>query len=182
VLVTQHALEPGPEPAPAVVRAVTVGWSRALAGVKHTSWLAASEALRHARTAGADTALLTRPDPAGHAADDLVLEGATANLLLVDTAGAVVTPPADGSLLPGITRATVLDLTRASGLVVEERHVRRAEVSRAAEALLTSSLRGVTALTHVDGVAVGDGTAGEVTTRLAALWEAEATRRTAGGG
>ena len=46
-------------------------------------------------------------------ADGHVLEGAWANLFIVE-AGRHVTPPADGRLLPGITRAHVIELTRAA--------------------------------------------------------------------
>ncbi|MFP5308317.1 MAG: aminotransferase class IV [Actinomycetes bacterium] len=181
VLVTQHALAP----APAVVRAVTVGWSRTLAHVKHTSWLAASEALRRARAGGADTAVLTRPDPGGDHARDLLLEGATANLVLVDAAGRLCTPPDDGAVLPGVTRAAVLDLARREGREVVERPVTRADLHAATEALLTSSLRGVVALSHLDDVPVG-GTGGTeapgpVTRTLRDAWAGEAARRAAAG-
>ena len=47
-------------------------------------------------------------------------------------AGKVVTPALNGSILPGVTRATCLDLCRAWGLEVEERRVSVDELVAAA--------------------------------------------------
>lgn len=53
--------------------------------------------------------------------DGALLEAAWANLLLVTADGALVTPPLDGRILPGVTRARTLERARALDLAVRER-------------------------------------------------------------
>jgi para-aminobenzoate synthetase / 4-amino-4-deoxychorismate lyase len=95
-------------------------------------------------------------------ADGTVLEASRANVFLV-SGGVLVTPAADGRLLPGVTRRRVLALARAAGIPVAERGVGHAELLAADEVFLTGSVRGVEPLR-----------AGPVTERLAArlreLW------------
>jgi para-aminobenzoate synthetase/4-amino-4-deoxychorismate lyase len=84
---------------------------------------------------GGPVALLV--DGAGPDAD--VLEASWANVWLLD-GERLITPPCDGRILPGVTRARVLELAGALGLVVEERPI---SLSRAGAAplMLTSSLQ-----------------------------------------
>ncbi len=70
--------------------------------------------------------------------DGLVLEAAWANVLAILDDGTTVTPPLDGRILPGTTRARVV---AAGG--VHERPLALAELLAAREVLLTSALRGV---------------------------------------
>ena len=74
--------------------------------------------------------------------DGALLEAAWANLLLVTADGALVTPPLDGRILPGVTRARTLERARALDLAVRERPCTLADLGAAAEVLLTSSLAG----------------------------------------
>ena len=53
-----------------------------------------------------------------------VTEGTTSNLFIVER-GAVLTPPADGTVLGGVTRDLVLRLARRAGFVVREERCRR---------------------------------------------------------
>jgi para-aminobenzoate synthetase/4-amino-4-deoxychorismate lyase len=87
---------------------------------------------------------LDRPqDPAWLAVDldGSVLEAAWANVWVEDSGGALLTPPADGRILPGITRARLLV---APGLPVREAPLTLADLERARAILLTSSVRLVT--------------------------------------
>ena len=72
--------------------------------------------------------------------DGQVLEGAWANVLIVGDNGVLVTPPLDGRILPGVTRARVLQRARAQGIAVAERPLGLDELRAAREVLLTSSL------------------------------------------
>ena len=108
-----------------------------------------------AAAAGADEAV--RLDADGH-----VAECATANIFVV-RGGEVVTPPLDG-ILPGITRACVLASCGANGVVCQERTVSRDELRSADEIFVTSAVRGVVAVTRLDGEARA---AGPITERLA---------------
>lgn len=95
---------------------------------------------RDRRLVERDRAGATAPTPLLVDADGSVLEAGWANVWLLD-GDELITPPADGRILPGVTRARLLEL--ASGLSLRAREepipLQRA---RAAPALfLTSSLR-----------------------------------------
>jgi para-aminobenzoate synthetase/4-amino-4-deoxychorismate lyase len=68
-----------------------------------------------------------------------VLEAAWANVWIEDGDGALLTPPADGRILPGVTRASLLALPAA-----REAALTLADLGRARAILLTSSVRLVT--------------------------------------
>ena len=68
-----------------------------------------ARALREAKAAGFDNAVILDPDGD-------VAEFATANLFFVDADGAVVTPAANGTFLAGITRARVIRLFEQEGV------------------------------------------------------------------
>ncbi len=133
---------------------------RPLAAWKATSYLVSLTATREARRHGASDALLC--DAAGHP-----LEAATANLFAV-RGNTLVTAPVSAEVLPGITRAAVVELAAALGLVVDQRVMSRSELATAAEALLTSAVRGVQPLVAVQGRPIGDGMPGPITRGLAA--------------
>jgi para-aminobenzoate synthetase/4-amino-4-deoxychorismate lyase len=82
-------------------------------------------------------------------ADEHVLETSRGNIFLVDDSG-LVTPPLGDGLLPGVTRAAVLDLARDEGWLVDLRPIPLAEL-RSSAAFWTSSLSGAVAITRVDG-------------------------------
>lgn len=104
-----------------------------------------------------------------------MLEGATSNLFIV-SGGKVMTPSLDLPLLPGITRAAVLELASAHGVPAEERTLSRVDLRRAGEAFLTNAVAGVLPLTSVDRSAIGTGGVGPVTARLAAAYRTAAAR------
>jgi para-aminobenzoate synthetase/4-amino-4-deoxychorismate lyase len=84
---------------------------------------------------------------------DEVLEAAWANVFAVRR-GTVFTPPLDGRILPGVTRATVLERARTCGLGVEERVITIAELTEAEEVFLTNSIRGMEIVSRVADVAL----------------------------
>jgi branched-chain amino acid aminotransferase len=122
-------------------------------------------ALHQAHDQGADDAILCN-------ADGEVAEGSTSNLFLV-IEGRVHTPSLASGLLAGITRDLVIRLLETRlALQTVERTVLVDELTRADELFLTSSIRGVMPVTKLDGVAVGDGTAGPLTRRVIDVYEA----------
>ncbi len=147
---------------PPTATAVTTDLRREVAGTKHTSYLVSVLAQQQAAAAGCTDGLLTTPDGAP-------LEAATANLLVV-VGRTLCTPARDDAILVGVTRDAVLELARDDGIAVATHPVTAEQLHGAAEALLTSSVRGVRAVTSVDGHALGDGTPGPLTRRLAAAY------------
>ena len=96
-----------------------------------------------------------------------VEEGSSCNLFFVLGDGRLVTPALGDTILPGITRRTVLELAAEEGMTVEERPVAVEEVlDDAVEAFGTGTAAGVThfsSLRHGDSERVfGDGAIGPV--------------------
>ena len=88
--------------------------------------------------------LLTEPD-------GTLLETGRANVFLV-LDGVVLTPAADGRILPGVMRARVVAALRASGREVRERDITLAEAARATEVFVTNALRGARPVGRIAGV------------------------------
>jgi branched-subunit amino acid aminotransferase/4-amino-4-deoxychorismate lyase len=80
-----------------------------------------------------------------------VLEAAWANVFAIRR-GALFTPPLDGRILPGVTRATVIELARAADVEVVEGILILEELQSAEGVFLTNSLRGIEAVGSIDGV------------------------------
>ena len=110
--------------------------------------------------AGVDDALML--DQQG-----FVAETNATNIFIVK-GGVLVTPTAD-ACLPGITRQIVLELAGDDGLQVTERNVSLSEVYTAAEVFTTGTLGELAPVLEVDGRAIGDGSIGPITSRLAEL-------------
>jgi D-alanine transaminase len=95
-----------------------------------------------------------------------ITEGASSNAWIVTADGTLVTRHLDQEILPGITRATVMDIAKAEGLKIEERAFTRAEAFNAKEAFITSATNTVMPVVSVDGKAIGDGRPGPLARRL----------------
>ena len=96
-----------------------------------------------------------------------VEEGSSCNLFFVLGDGRLVTPELGDTILPGITRRTIIELAQEEGISVEERPVSVEEVlDDAVEAFGTGTAAGVTyfsSLRHNDNERVfGDGEMGPV--------------------
>ena len=166
-------VKPFPEP-PA--RTFTEGIKVALVGVRRNhpaalnpmiksnnlinNALAMQEALR----SGADEALMCN-----QAGD--VVECSQSNFFIVKDRR-VITPPLEAGLLPGITRAFVLELAREAGFEAVEEPVSVADVRAADEAFITGTTREVTPVVSVDAHPVGAGRPGAVSQQLLATFRA----------
>jgi D-alanine transaminase len=170
---------PAPESPPTLVvlaRAQRRGWSAELAetgiavkttpdnrwarcDIKTVMLLPAVLAKDEARRAGAREAWFI--DAAGN-----VTEGASSNAWIVTADGALVTHPLDNHILPGVTRATVMNVAKAEGMKIEERTFSKDEALKAREAFVTSATNIVMPVVKLDGAAIGDGRPGPLAQRL----------------
>lgn len=100
--------------------------------------------------------------------DGFVTEGSSSNAWIVSKAGAIVTRPAAGGILKGITREVALEVAAQQGLKIEERKFTVAEALAAREAFLTSATQVVMPVVRIDGSRVGDGRPGAVARALRA--------------
>jgi branched-chain amino acid aminotransferase len=97
--------------------------------------------------------------------DGLLSEGSGQNVFLVHR-GVIYTTPANGTLLPGITRDSIIRLARDAGLEVREQMLPREMLYSVDEVFLTGTASEVTPVRSVDKIVVGAGKAGEVTKQL----------------
>lgn len=142
----------------ALVRASRPTDDTRAAGAKASNYLANLLALHEARERGAYEALIV-------GCDGSVIEGASSNVFLVKD-GLLLTPPVSAGLLPGITRATVLEAARALGIGAREATMRQEDLYGADEVFITSTLREVVPVVTVDWRKVGSGHPGPTTKRL----------------
>lgn len=98
-------------------------------------------------------------------------EGSSSNIFFVLRGPTLVTPSLEDTILPGITRATLIQLAREHGVRTEERRVSVDEVfAEGVECFVSGTAAGVTyfeSLTHEGRTKVfGDGRMGEISRRL----------------
>jgi branched-chain amino acid aminotransferase len=92
-------------------------------------------------------------------------EGSGENLFAVRD-GILHTPPLSSSLLPGITRASIIQLAKEAGHEVKELNLPREMVYVADELFFTGTAAEVTPIRSVDKIKVADGKPGPVTMKL----------------
>lgn len=119
-----------------------------LGGVKSTSYAVNMAAIRTARAAGAEDAVLV-------SADGQVLEGPTSTVVLA-VRGTLVTPPLEVGILPGTTAAALFRAAAAAGVPTETRPVTVEELRGADAAWLASSVRLLVRLRSLDGQPYAD--------------------------
>ena len=121
-------------------------------GIYLNSMLAVNEANR----AGYDEAILLTDD-------GFVADGSGENVFIVKD-GTLATPPLSTSILPGITRATLIEIAQDLGYTVEERNLIRTDLYLADEIFMTGTAAEVTPIRSVDDQLVGP--PGEITLKL----------------
>lgn len=94
-----------------------------------------------------------------------VSEGSGENIFLVYD-GVVHTPPLSSSILPGITRATVIQLLKDLNIPVLEDTIPREMLYIADEVFFTGSAAEITPIRSIDKITVGTGKRGPITKRL----------------
>ncbi|MEA2031258.1 MAG: branched-chain amino acid transaminase [candidate division Zixibacteria bacterium] len=112
------------------------------------------EAIRHGYVEG--IAL----DTQGH-----VSEGSGENVFLVRD-GVLITPTFAASVLPGITRSSIITLAEDMGIKVIEQNIPREALYLADEVFFTGSAAEVTPISSIDDIKIGKGKRGPITTKL----------------
>jgi branched-chain amino acid aminotransferase len=112
-------------------------------GIYLNSMLAVTEANR----AGYDEAILLT-------ADGYIADGSGENVFIVKN-GTVATPPLATSILPGITRDSVIQILQDLGYSVEERNLIRSDLITADEVFMTGTAAEVTPIRSIDDHEIG---------------------------
>jgi branched-chain amino acid aminotransferase len=129
-----------------------------LAGHKTTSYFPRLVALRDAQDKQCGEALWFTPD-------NLLAEGCMTSVFLVKD-GTVLTPPLDTPILPGVTRAVVIELAGEKSIPCEQRPCTIDDLLKADEVFLTNAVMEVMPVTRIERHVVGEQKTGPVTRLL----------------
>ncbi len=94
-----------------------------------------------------------------------VSEASGENIFMIKN-GAIYTPSSGSSILPGITRHSVITLARDLGFTVTQRAIPRESLYIADEVFFTGSAAEITPIAEIDHIPIGNGTRGPVTKQL----------------
>lgn len=137
------------------IRLITSRLQRETPEAKTSNYTSAIRALKEAARLGADDALFV--NERGH------VQEATRSNFFIFHGDTLVTPGAE--VLPGITRAVVLELARGR-FAIEERPILLEELALADEAFTTSSSKEISPVVQIDEQIIGHGKPGPRTTEL----------------
>ena len=122
------------------------------------SYLAYTEA----REAGYDEAILVDEN-------QNLAEASASNVFII--MGTTLITPKTTAALPGITRSTIIDIARSSGLSVEVRDIHIEEAGLADHAFLTGTACEVVPIARINGKSFGNRSGVDITRALAALYQ-----------
>ncbi|QPC43197.1 D-amino-acid transaminase [Kaustia mangrovi] len=142
-----------------IVSVPEIRWQRR--DIKSIALLAQCLGKQQAKEAGAYEAWMVE--------DGMVTEGTSSSAYIVKD-GVVITRPLSNSILPGVTRRTLLALAAERQIRIEERLFSIDEAYKADEAFMTSASSFVLPIVEIDGRKVGAGAPGEITTALRRLY------------
>ena len=129
--------------------------------IKSGNYLNSILAMLEVKEAGADDAILLNPQ-------GLVTEATTSSVFAV-VDGVVVTPPLSAGILDGITRRHLIEALRDARQPVAELNLTDADLKRASELFLTSTLKEVLPIRTLDGAPTPVAAPGPITRRCADL-------------
>lgn len=132
--------------------------------IKSSDYLVPILARFDAINAGADEAIML--DTQGY-----ISEGCGDNIFVVKN-GNLYTPPV-WQALEGITRETVIEMSKREGIIVHETQLTIYDVYTADEVFIVGSGAGIVSVTEVDNIVISGGMTGKVTRRIAKLYKEE---------
>lgn len=145
------------------IRAITIPdirWQHC--DIKSLNLLANVLARQQAVTHNAVEAILVR--------DGYAMEGAASNLFIVKN-GVIITPPANQSILGGITRDAILELAAKHHFPCVETMIPQSLLENADEIWITSSAREITPVLYLNNTVVGSGKPGPVWYKMIELFQ-----------
>ena len=138
--------------------------------IKSNNLLNNALAMQEALKGGADEALMC--NQAGE-----IVECSQSNFFIVRE-GQVLTPPLSAGLLPGITRAFVMELAAELAIPTREERLTPEDLKSADEAFITGTTREVTPVVFVDRAPIGGGKPGPISRQLLDLFRRRADELT----
>jgi len=98
-----------------------------------------------------------------------VSEGSAMNIFMVRR-GVLITPPVSDDILEGITRRSIMEMAKQSGIEVEERSIDRTELYAADELFFTGTGAQISWIESVDRRTIGTGKRGPISAMLQDLF------------
>lgn len=146
-----------------------------VATLKSVNHLASVMARMEASADGLDEALILNDD-------GYIAEGGGCNVFFVESA-ALLTPPLDSGILPGVTREVILELAAGLRIGVKEVDINPEALGGFDEAFVTNAMIEIMPVTEVrkaDGhrVTIGSGKPGKITRRLVQAYREKVERET----
>jgi D-alanine transaminase len=135
-------------------------WARR--DLKTTQLLSQALAYRTAQDEGSFTAIMHE--------DGIITEAASANVWIVNADGHLVTRHLSPSILPGITRASAVDMILRQGVEIKEEAFNLEALHDAQEVFTTSAGALIAPITKIDNLPVSDGLPGPVTRQVQKLY------------
>jgi branched-chain amino acid aminotransferase len=161
-IIMQHSMPAMPTALyPVGIKLMLYRHVREVPEVKSTNYLTAIRIRNDLKKAGAPEVL--------YHDGKVVSESARSNFFILTKQGVLVTPV--NNTLMGITRKQVIKLAGIAGITVEERDISLEELSEAAEAFITSTIKGVLPVVQIDDINIGNGKPGTHTERLRIAFE-----------
>ncbi|MFZ1985515.1 MAG: D-amino acid aminotransferase [Desulfatitalea sp.] len=148
----------------AAITVTDIRWGRC--DIKTVQLLPNVLAKQQALEAGMQDAIFVSPE-------GIVREGTASNLFIYG-GGRLQTHPLTPHILPGITRAVLIDICREIGVAVQEHFFDRAALMAADEVFLTGTVSEVLSVRQIDGQTIGAGRPGPMAQRLRTHLEARA--------
>lgn len=139
-----------------VISCEDIRWRRR--DIKTTSLIPACMAKNIARKRGADDVWFIE--------DGYVTEGGSSNAYIITQEDKLVTRPLSKSILHGITRAFLMQLSRKMGVDIEERTFTIEEAYAAKEAFISSATVFVLPVVEIDGRPIADGRPGPLSLNI----------------
>jgi len=97
--------------------------------------------------------------------DNIVREATSSNLFIVAD-GKLITHPLTPDILPGITRAKVIEICDQQNLQVSEQFYNKEKLLKSDEVFLTGTITEVLSIVEIDGFKIGNGKVGTITKKL----------------
>jgi branched-chain amino acid aminotransferase len=94
-----------------------------------------------------------------------ISEGSGENIFIIRE-GEILTPPLSASILPGVTRDTVIYICKKLGYEVKEVNIPREHIYRSDEVFFTGTAAEVTPIRSVDKINIGSGKRGPFTAKI----------------
>ncbi|OWY72644.1 hypothetical protein B7486_06935 [cyanobacterium TDX16] len=102
-------------------------------------------------------------------AENRLAEGSICNVFVV-MGDRVLTPPVDTPVLPGVVRASIIEVCHANDIQIEEAPIDINMLMEAQEVFLTGTVLEVMPVTSIEKHMVGDGAVGDISKRIGGLY------------